>query len=127
MFHYDIIVCYIVIDTGGDILMSEIGSKLKTLRKGRGLTQQQLSEKIGLSRATISNYEVSRRTPHLSELKRLACFYGVSLDYFGIETKDERFELISRAKTVFCDENIPKEEREELYKQIMRLYLQMED
>lgn len=107
--------------------MNEIGSKLKTLRKGRGLTQQQLSEKIGLSRATISNYEVSRRTPHLSELKRIADFYGVSLDYFGIETKDERFELISRAKTVFCNENIPKEEREELYKEIMRLYLGMED
>ena len=127
MFHYAIIVCYIVIDTGGDILMSEIGSKLKTLRKGRGLTQQQLSEKIGLSRATISNYEVSRRTPHLSELKRIADFYGVSLNYFGIETKEERFELISMAKTVFCNENIPKKEREELYKEIMRLYLQMED
>jgi transcriptional regulator with XRE-family HTH domain len=103
--------------------MSTIGSKLKTLRIGRGLTQQQLSERLGLSRATISNYEVGRRTPHLPDLRKLAEFYGVGLDYFGVETKDERFELISRAKSVFCNEDIPKEEREEIYKQIMKIYL----
>ena len=103
--------------------MSNIGTKLKNLRKGRGLTQLQLSEKLGISRCTISNYECSRRSPHLSELRRFAEFYGVSLDFFGIETKDQRFELISRAKSVFCDENIPKEEREEIYKQIMKIYL----
>ena len=102
---------------------NSIGNKLKTLRKGRDLTQLELSEKIGLSRATLSNYEVGRRTPHLSELRRFAEFYGVSLDYFGIETKDERFELISRAKSVFCNEDISKEEREEIYKDIMKIYL----
>ncbi len=105
--------------------MSDIGKKLKTLRKGRGLTQLQLSEKLGISRCSISNYECDRRTPHLSELKRFAEFYGVSLDFFGIETKDERFELLSRAKSVFGNENIPKEEREEIYKQIMKIYLQL--
>lgn len=103
--------------------MSDIGGKLKTLRKGRGLTQLQLSEKLGISRCSISNYECSRRSPHLSELKRFAEFYGVGLDYFGIETKDERFELISRAKSVFCNDDISKEEREEIYKQIMKIYL----
>lgn len=105
--------------------MSAIGNKLKTLRKGRKLTQLELSERLGLSRATISNYEVGRRTPHLSELRRFAEFYGVSLDYFGIETEDESFELLSRAKSIFLNNEIPKEERERLYKQIMRMYLEM--
>lgn len=103
--------------------VSEIGSKLKYLRKGRGLTQQQLSEKLELSRCSISNYECGRRTPHLEELKGFAKFFGVGLDYFGIETQDERFELISRAKSVFCNEDIPKEEREKIYREIMRIYL----
>ena len=106
--------------------MSSIGSKLKTLRKGRKLTQLELSEKLELSRATISNYEVGRRSPHLSELRRFAEFYGVGLDYFGVETSDESFELLSRAKSVFSNPDIPKEEREELYKQIMRMYLDAE-
>ena len=105
--------------------MSIMGNKLKTLRKGRKLTQQELSEKLGLSRATISNYEVGRRSPHLSELRRFADFYGVGLDYFGVSTADEGFELLSRAKSVFFNEDIPKEERERLYKEIMQIYLQM--
>lgn len=106
--------------------MCIIGNKLKTLRKGRKLTQQELSEKLGLSRATISNYEVGRRSPHLSELRRFADFYGVGLDYFGVSTEDETFELLSRAKNVFLNKDIPKEERERLYKEIMRMYLDAE-
>lgn len=105
---------------------NRIGKKLKTLRKGRKLTQQELSEKLDLSRATISNYEVGRRSPHLSELKRFAEFYGVGLDYFGVDASDESFELLSRAKSVFCNNEIPKEEREILYKEIMKIYLEME-
>jgi transcriptional regulator with XRE-family HTH domain len=106
--------------------MCSIGEKLKTLRKGRKLTQQELSEKLGLSRATISNYEVGRRSPHLTDLRRLAEFYGVGLDYFGVNTTDESFELLSRAKSVFLNDNIPKEEKERLYKSIMKIYLQMD-
>lgn len=107
--------------------MSTIGSKLKTLRKGRKLTQLELSEKLELSRATISNYEVGRRTPHLSELRRFAEFYGVGLDYFGVETQDESFELLSRAKSVFCNKDIPIGERERLYREIMKMYLEISD
>lgn len=105
---------------------NDIGAKLKHLRKGRGLTQQQLSEQVGLSRCTLSNYECSRRSPHLNELRMLASFFGVNIGYFGIETKDESFELLSRAKSVFHNENIDKSEKERLYKSIMRIYLEME-
>lgn len=106
-------------------MQTSIGSKLKTLRKGRKLTQLELSEKLGLSRATVSNYEVGRRTPHLSELRRFAEFYGVGLDYFGVETQDEGFELLSRAKTIFLNEDIDKAEKERLYKAIMKMYLEV--
>ena len=106
--------------------MSTIGSKLKTLRKGRKLTQLELSDRLELSRATISNYEVGRRTPHLSELRRFAEFYGVGLDYFGVDATDESFELLSRAKSVFTNKDIPVEERERLYKELMRIYLDAE-
>lgn len=107
-------------------MTSSIPIKMKTLRKGRGLTQQELSEKLGLSRATISNYEVGRRSPHLSDLRRFAEFYGVGLDYFGVDATDESFELLSRAKNVFLNENISKEEKEKLYKSIMKMYLEIE-
>ena len=102
-----------------------IGTKLKILRKGRKLTQEQLAERLGVNRATISNYEIARRTPSLKELKRFAEFYGVGLDYFGVATTDEVFDLLSRAKEVFASEDISKEQKEELYKEIMKLYLSM--
>lgn len=105
--------------------MNNIGSKLKTLRKGRKLTQEQVAEMLGITRATVSNYEVGRRSPHISELKRIADFYGVGLDYFGIVASDEVFDLISRAREVFKSEAVPKEKKEDLYKEIMRLYLEI--
>lgn len=102
-----------------------IGAKLKILRKGRKLTQEQLAEKLGVNRATISNYEIGRRLPNLNDLKRFAEFYGVGLDYFGVVSKDEMFDLLSRARDVFASDAISKEEKEEIYKEIMKLYLNM--
>lgn len=105
--------------------MEDIGRKLRTLRKGKKLTQKDVADRLGLVRATISNYEVGRRTPHLSDLKRFSELYGVTLDYFGVSSNDEMFELISRAREVFNNEKISVKEKEELYREIMRLYLNM--
>jgi transcriptional regulator with XRE-family HTH domain len=102
-----------------------IGAKLKILRKGRKLTQEQLAEKLGVNRATISNYEIGRRLPNLNDLKRFAEFYGVGLDYFGVVSKDEMFDLLSRARDVFESDAISKEQKEEIYREIMKLYLKM--
>jgi transcriptional regulator with XRE-family HTH domain len=104
---------------------NDIGKKLQQLRKGRKLTQQQLAEKMGVTRATVSNYEVGRRTPHLSELERFAEFFGVGLDYFGVASTDEVFDLLSRAKAVFESANVSKEKKDDLYLSLMQLYLSM--
>lgn len=106
--------------------MNSIGNKLKTLRKGRGLTQVELAYRMNWSRATISNYECGRRVPHLDELTALCHFFGVSMDYWGVETENEGFELLSRAKAIFTSEAISKEEKTRLYKEVMRMYLEME-
>lgn len=102
-----------------------VGKKLQELRKARRLTQQQLADKMGVTRATVSNYEVGRRAPHLSELKRFAEFYGVGLDYFGVASTDEVFELMSRAKAIFESEDVSKETKDEIYLSLMQLYLSM--
>ena len=102
-----------------------IGDKLKTLRKSQKLTQQAVADKVGITRATISNYEINRRTPHLKDLQRLAEFYGVGLDYFGVSTADEVFDLLARAKQVFESDQISTERKNELFDAIMRLKLHM--
>ena len=102
-----------------------IGQKLKILRKERRLTQQELADRLGIKRATISNYEIGRRSPHLSELRRIAEFYGVGLDYFGVAQTDDILDLLARAKTVFDSEEIPLEKKEAVYKELLKLYLEL--
>ena len=107
--------------------MAEIGDKLKTLRKGRKLTQDQVAERFGLTRGAISNFEINKRKPDIKLLQGFAEFYGVPLDYFGAQSqKDELFDLISRAKVIFNDASISKDAKEELYREFMRLYLELD-
>lgn len=104
---------------------SSIGAKLKTLRKGRKLTQEQAAEALGITRASVSNYEVGRRSPHISELRRIGDFYGVGLDYFGVTPTDEAFDLLSRAREVFSNPAVSKEKKDDIYKELMKIYLSM--
>lgn len=100
--------------------MSEnIGSKLKTLRKSKKLTQQDVADKLDISRATLSNYEIGRRTPNLKDLQRISEFFGVGLDYFGVATADEVLELVARAKDVFASDEISTERKEELFREFI--------
>lgn len=101
----------------------DIGNKIKMLRKSKKLTQFDLAAQLKLNRASISNYETGRRNPSLSELKRIGEYFGVGLDYFGVAPTDEVFDLIARAKDVFESPDVPKEQKEALYKEIMKLYL----
>lgn len=103
----------------------DIGSKLKSLRKSKGMTQEQVAIKVGITRSTISNYEIGRRTPHLTELQQLAGVFGVGLEYFGVSNKDLAFELLARAKEVFDSNDIDHETKEELYHEFMKLYLNL--
>jgi transcriptional regulator with XRE-family HTH domain len=103
----------------------EIGKKIKILRKTRGLTQQQLADKLKVKRATISNYEIGRRSPHIKELEDISEALGVNLEYFGFGGS-AAVDLVARAKVLF-ESDAPAEEKAQAYKEIMRLYLQVED
>lgn len=102
-----------------------VGQKLRILRKERKLTQQQLADKLGMKRATISNYEIERRSPSLNELRRIAEFFGVGLDFFGVAQTDDILDLIARAKKVFDNELIPQDKKEAVYRELMKLYLNL--
>ncbi|WP_308645039.1 helix-turn-helix transcriptional regulator [Paenibacillus sp. EPM92] len=56
------------------------GIRLTALRESRSLTQYQLADKTGLTRASLSHYEKARREPDIETLVKLADFFKVSLD-----------------------------------------------
>ncbi len=59
--------------------MKKIGSFLKALRKEKGLTQEQLAEKLGVAGRTVSRWETASNMPDLSILIQLADFYDVDI------------------------------------------------
>lgn len=58
----------------------QIGNKLKELRISEGLTQQELSARLGISRVNYTRYETDKVRPDYETLIKLADFYNVSLD-----------------------------------------------
>ena len=58
----------------------EIGKKLKAARQGSGLTQEQVAERLYVSRQTISNWENEKSYPDIVSVVRLSDLYSISLD-----------------------------------------------
>ena len=59
----------------------EIKKKLKDARANAGLTQEQVAEKIMVSRQTISNWENNNILPSIELLIRISKFFSVSTDF----------------------------------------------
>lgn len=58
----------------------KLGENILKLRKQNGLSQEQLGEQIGVTRQTISNWELNETTPNPEQLKALSKVLSVSLD-----------------------------------------------
>ena len=61
--------------------MANFATRLRELRKRRGLQQAQLAEALDLAQTTIGNYEQHTRFPDERNLTKIADYFGVSLDY----------------------------------------------
>ena len=58
----------------------EIGKKIMNLRKKNGLSQEELAEKVGVARQTISKWELGETSPDLKQASELSKIFNVSLD-----------------------------------------------
>ena len=66
--------------------MNEFGERLKELRKEKGLGQIGLAKQLGVGKSIISLWETGSCEPTLSNLIKIATFFGVSIDYLaGLE------------------------------------------
>ncbi len=81
-------------------LANIVGKNLATLRKAKGLTQQELAKEINYSDKSISKWELGYSLPGVDVLKDFASFYGVSIDYLVNEQTTEELE-----KTAHAEEN----------------------
>lgn len=84
-----------------------IGDRIRRLRKDKGLTQEEAANRLRMIRSTYSNYENGNREPDFDTAKRIAEFYGVTVDYLlGAFTDDQAKNAVMDAYT-----RLPQEKR----------------
>ena len=104
------------------IVMSGFSEMLTYLRKREGYSQQELSEKLSVSRSAISMYESGKREPDYETLEELADFFNVNMStllgksdaenikpnaHSGIELNPDYFNL-SKENKALIDSMIEK-------------------
>ena len=58
----------------------QLGNHLFQARKKAGLSQEEVAEKLGVSRQTVSKWETDETLPDIRQSKRMALLYKISLD-----------------------------------------------
>ncbi len=68
-----------------------LGNSLSSARKKNGFSQEEVAEKLGVSRQTISKWELDETLPDIQQSKRLSVLYHMTLDElvdFDIEVRE---------------------------------------
>lgn len=58
-----------------------LGKKIQSLRKKQGLSQEELAERLVVTRQTISKWELEQSTPELQYISQISEIFGVTTDY----------------------------------------------
>ena len=105
----------------------EIANRLVELRKKKGLSQEELADKLGLSRQAVSKWERAESSPDTDNLICLAKLYNVSLDDLLQTSQDvEEIKEEVREKENEKEENSIKELKQRLEEKRM-MHLSEED
>lgn len=70
--------------------MTVFSEQLKKLRDSKNLSQEDLAQKLFVSRQSISKYENGEATPDMDNTIKIAEIFGVSLDYLILGKDSEK-------------------------------------
>ncbi len=74
----------------------EFYENLKYLRKGANLTQEQLAEKLNVSRQAVTKWESGQSMPDIQNLKQMADMFGVSMDNLVRDVKEKKESVMQK-------------------------------
>jgi len=116
----------------------KFSDKVKNMRKEKGISQEILAEKIGVSKRTVQNYETAAMYPKNREVyKKMADVFGVDVNY--LLTEDEKFimeagdrygksgemdamELVGNISALFAGGEMPEEDKDAVMRAISDAY-----
>jgi transcriptional regulator with XRE-family HTH domain len=81
--------------------MENMFERIKTQRIKLGILQQDLADRLGVSKQTVSHWETGQRNPEADTIKKLADIFNVSSDY-----------LLCRSETINNIDSLSTEEKE---------------
>ena len=83
-----------------------LAENIRTLRKQKGLTQEQLADVFGVTTGAVHKWETGMSYPEISLLVEMADFFDTSIDYLlGYEIKDSRLETSLQRITIMLKNN----------------------
>lgn len=62
-------------------MQTDFSKKLKSLRQEKNLSQQELADKLEMSRGKIGHFETGRNEPSIDEIVKISNFFGCTIDY----------------------------------------------
>lgn len=89
----------------------KIGTKIKELRKQRGITQEQLANSIGISFQAVSKWENNLALPDISLAPILASYFGVTMDDlfdFHLTELEQKVDAICKEAYQYRESDPPK-------------------
>jgi len=97
----------------------EFNNKLYQLRKQKGLSQEELANRLNVSRQTVSKWEVGDSTPDMEKLVTISDLFEISLDELVMDKtpihigeNTTKSEIVSELKEkVLTDENKQRAKR----------------
>ena len=86
----------------------KLAGNIRSFRKRRGMTQEQLAEMLGVTTGAVHKWETGMSTPELGLIAEMADFFDVSMDILvGYEMKDNRLDAVAARLTRCINEENP--------------------
>lgn len=79
-------------------------NRIRSLRKKHDITQEQLGSIVNVQKSAISKYELGRSDPSPDVLRKMADYFGVTIDYLLGSNRD--IDATQKAKQMFYDDGI---------------------
>jgi transcriptional regulator with XRE-family HTH domain len=88
--------------------MMVFSERLKALRREKRITQQQIADRFGVTKSTVSRWEKGSFEPDTEKLKEIADYFGVTVDYLLGNDENQEIKDKKNADLVDLLEEIKK-------------------
>lgn len=105
-------------------MITDLGDKVKILRKNNGVNQDELAKILGLSKGQMCNLENGKRNLSLVQLEKICKYFDVDLSYFFLlENNDSYLNIINKVKLLFESKELSQQQKDDFFLSIMKAYL----